>query len=132
MATVRNHVRIAAPADEVWARIGDPERIAEWFPGMGKVVVHDGQRVIANYAGQTVVEKIVTNDPLRRRFQYSLDRALVPITYHLATVDVIDLEDGTCLAMESTEIDPPALAFALHGAIQAAFEELKRQVEEGT
>jgi hypothetical protein len=94
--------------------------------------VPPGQRVIANYAGQTIVEQIVTNDPVRRRFQYKLDRALVPITYHLGTVDVIDLEDGTCLAMESTEIDPPALAFPLHAAIQAAFEELKRQVEEGT
>jgi hypothetical protein len=130
MATIRNHVRINAPADEVWPRIGDPARIAEWFPGMEHVTVHNGQRTITNHAGQGFVEDIVTNDDEVRRFQYRLNRALVPLTYHLATVDVIDLEDGTCLVMESTEVDPPALAFPLWGAIQAAFEELKRQEEE--
>lgn len=130
MATVRNHVRITRPADEVWERIGDAARIGEWFPGMHNVTVHDGKRTISNLAGQGFVEDIITNDPIERRFQYRLSRSMVPIAFHLATVDVIDLEDGTCLVTESTEIDPPALAFPLRSAIQAGFEELKRQIEE--
>ena len=31
--SVRRQVRIARPPDEVWALVGDPARIAEWFPG---------------------------------------------------------------------------------------------------
>ena len=33
MATIRRQVRIARPAAEVWAMVGDPAALAEWFPG---------------------------------------------------------------------------------------------------
>ena len=32
--SVRHHVVIDRPADEVWALVGDPTRIPEWFPGI--------------------------------------------------------------------------------------------------
>lgn len=129
LATVRNHIRITCPPGAIWDRIGDPCRIQEWFPGMSEVTVRDGRRFITNRIGQGIVEDIVTNDPVMRRFQYKLSQALVPVDHHLGTVDVIDLEDGTSLVVYSTEIVPAALAFALQGAIQAALAELKIQCE---
>lgn len=33
-ASVRREARIDAGADGVWAVVGDPTRLAEWFPGV--------------------------------------------------------------------------------------------------
>lgn len=128
MATIRNHVRIRAGADEVWSRITDPLAIGEWFPGMDKVTVDGTRREIRTGMGGMVIEEIVTNDSHQRRFQYRIVGG-VPVTEHLATVDVIDLEDGTVIVTYSTEIVPSALTYPLSGAIAAALETLRGQLE---
>ena len=37
MGTVRREVRIARSADDVWAVVGDPASMAEWFPGVDRL-----------------------------------------------------------------------------------------------
>ena len=95
--SVRRHVRIARSAAAVWERIGDPARIQEWFPGIVASEVDGTTRVITTGAGMPMPEEILTNDPIQRRFQYRITAPL--FQEHLSTLDVIDLEDGTCLAV---------------------------------
>jgi len=47
------------------------------------------------------------------------------------TIDVIDLHDGTCLAVYSTEADPRTMALVIGGGSAGALNELKRQMEAG-
>jgi len=127
MGTIRREVRIARPAAEVWAIVGDPASIAAWFPGVTECTVEGDQRVITTNAGLPVPEELLLIDPLQRRLQY---RVLAPIlTFHLGTLDVIDLQDGTCLVVSSTNTDPPTLALVFGGATGNALGELKRQLE---
>ena len=70
--SVRRQVRIARPPDEVWAIVGDPGRIQEWFPGIDSSTVDGTTRVIVTGSGLPMPEEIVTNDPLQRRFQYRI------------------------------------------------------------
>jgi carbon monoxide dehydrogenase subunit G len=128
VGTVRRQVRIARAADDVWARVGDPGRIHEWFPGMTGAQVDGATRVITTATGITIPEEIVTNDPIQRRFQYRITGGIAQ--QHLGTLDVFDLGDGTSLVSYATDCMPDAMALIIGGATGAALGELRRQLEE--
>lgn len=129
MATLRREIRIHAPASEVWKVVGRPEILHLWFPGLANCTVNGNVRIIMLGSGMPLPEEIITNDSLQRRFQY---RITVPIfKFHLATVDVIDLFDDTCLVVYSTDADPGVMALVIGGATTGALEELRKQFESG-
>ena len=125
--SVRRQVRIARPPDEVWAIVGDPARIQEWFPGIESSTVDGTIRVIVTGSGLPMPEEIVTNDPLQRRFQYRITAPM--IREHLSTLDVLDLEDGTCLVVYSADADPSTMALVIAGAAGNALEHLRTMME---
>lgn len=127
--TVRRHVRIARPADEVWSLIGDPGRIQEWFPGIVASAVDGTSRVITTASGIPMPEQIVTNDALQHRFQYRITAPIV--REHLSTLDVVDLGDGTSLAMYSADADPATMALVIAGAAGNALEHARDLLENG-
>jgi hypothetical protein len=125
--SVRRQVRIACPPDEVWAIVGDPARIQEWFPGIESSTVDGTTRVIVTGSGLPMPEEIVTNDPLQRRFQYRITAPM--IREHLSTLDVLDLEDGTSLVVYSADADPSTMALVIAGAAGNALEHLRTMME---
>jgi Polyketide cyclase / dehydrase and lipid transport len=125
--SVRRHVRIQRPAAEVWARIGDPARLQEWFPGIAATEVDGTTRVITTAAGLPIPEQIVTNDPLQRRFQYRITGPL--FRQHLSTLDCLDLGDGTCVVAYAADTEPPTLALVIAGAAGNALEQLRDRLE---
>lgn len=130
LGSVRNDVRIARQADDVWAVISDVGNVAAWFPSFTDSRVEGNQRHITTATGIPLIEDVLRVDHDQRRFQY----AVVPngvIREHRATVDVIDLEDGTCLVTYSTDIVPAVLALAFSGGIAEALENLRRIMEGG-
>ncbi len=126
--TVRNHVRIARSAGDVWALAGDPARLHEWFPGLTACVVDGSTRIVTTRAGLPLPEEILENDPLQRRFRYRLTPPV--FVFHQGTIDVIDLDDGTCLVVYTTVCDPPTMALVIGGGTREALGELKRQMEQ--
>jgi uncharacterized protein YndB with AHSA1/START domain len=128
-ASVRREVRIAAPADDVWAVVGDPARLAEWFPGVASCAVDGTSRVVTTGSGLPMPEELLTVDPLQRRFQYRIGAP--PFREHLATVDVHDLGDGTSFVVYGTDADPATMALVLGGAAGNALQHL-RDLMEGT
>jgi hypothetical protein len=131
MATLRSHVRIQRSADDVWAVVARPERIAEWYPGIVAASVTDGVRTITLRTGMPLQEDIVTVDHRLRRFQYRVTGP-IPVRFHLGTMDVIDDGLPGCLLVYSTEIEPDPLAFVFDGAIAEAVGRLARMLEDGT
>ncbi|MDQ1403254.1 MAG: hypothetical protein QOG03_1570 [Actinomycetota bacterium] len=125
--SVRRQVRIACPPDEVWARIGDPSRIQEWFPGIESSTVEGTTRVIVTGSGIPIPEEILTHDPLQRRFQYRITAPMV--REHLSSLDVLDLGDGTSLVVYSADADPSTMALVIAGAAGNALENLKTLME---
>jgi mxaD protein len=126
-ASVRRQVRIARPPDEVWAIVGDPGRIQEWFPGIESSTFDGTTRVIVTGSGLPMPEEIVTNDRLQRRFQYRITAPMV--REHLSTLDVLDLEDGTSLVVYSADADPSTMALVIAGAAGNALEHLRTMME---
>jgi uncharacterized protein YndB with AHSA1/START domain len=127
--TVRRHVHIRRPASEVWDVIGDPSRIAEWFPGIESATVdlEAGTRTIVTGAGLPMPEQIVTNDPLQRRFQYRITAPM--FLEHLSTLDVLDLDDGTSVVVYAADAIPATMALVIAGAAGNALEQLRDRLE---
>lgn len=126
-ASVRRHVRINCPADDIWAFIGDPSRIPEWFPGIESATVDGTTRVIVTGSGLPIPEEIVTNDAVQRRFQYRITGGL--FKEHLSTLDVIDLGDGTSLVMYGADATPSTMALVIAGAAGNALKNLRTMME---
>jgi hypothetical protein len=125
--SVRRQVRIARSPDDVWAIVGDPSRIAEWFPGIVRAEVDADRRTIHTGSGIPMPELILTNDPLQRRFQYRITAGL--FKEHLSTLDVLDLEDGTSLVVYSADAEPATMALVIAGAAGNALEHLRDTME---
>ena len=125
--SVRRHVRVARTPDEVWARIGDPSRIQEWFPGIVSSTVDGTTRVITMASGLPMPEEILTHDNVQRRFQY---RITAPMFHeHLSTLDVLDVGDGTSVVVSSADASPSTMALVIAGAAGNALEHLRDEME---
>ena len=120
--SVRHQMRIGRRADDIWALVGDPTRLDEWFPGIDSCTVDGDQRVIVTGSGLPMPEQLLTIDATQRRFQYRITSPL--FKEHLGTIDVHDLEDGTSLVVYSTDANPAALALVIGGACRAALAHL--------
>jgi hypothetical protein len=111
----------------VWEVVGDPARVAEWFPGIEKAEVVDRQRTVVATSGLAMPEEIVTLDPIDRRMQYRITAPM--FREHLSTLDVFDLGDGTCLVAYGADAEPATLALVIAGAAGSALEHLRQLME---
>ena len=127
MASVRRQVRIGSPADRVWPWIGQPDRLASWFPGIDSCSVEGMTRTIVIGSGAALTEQIITNDPLQRRFQYRLNLPL--LKEHLSTLDVIGLDGDSCLVVYGADADPATMALVIAGAAGNALRNLRTIIE---
>jgi len=125
--SVRRHVRINRSAADVWACIGDPARIQEWFPGIVSSTVDGSTRVITMASGLPMPEEILTHDDVQHRFQY---RITAPMFHeHLSTLDVLDLGDGTSVVVYAADASPSTMALVIAGAAGNALEHLRDEME---
>ncbi|HEX4868194.1 MAG TPA: SRPBCC family protein [Acidimicrobiales bacterium] len=121
---------IGVSADRAWAVIGRPEVLHLWFPGIVDCTVEGDTRTITTGMGLQLREQILTNDRLQRRFQYRISGGV--FHEHLASLDVVALDEGSCLVTYASDADPAAMAVILGGAMESALAELARQLESGS
>lgn len=125
MATVREAARLTASADEVWKLVADYGNIAGWFPGVDESSA-DGMTRKVRFGDLDIVEEIVTLDDDLRRLQYRItDGPMVP-EFHLATIDVHDV-DGTTFLVYSCDVEPEDMKAIVEGAVQGAVGALKER-----
>jgi hypothetical protein len=120
--SARCAVQLGLPPDQVWALLGAPDRVHEWFPGIDSCTVDGDQRVVVTGSGIPMPEQLLTVDPTLRRLQYRITAPM--FTEHLSTIDVHGLRDGSCLAVYSVDADPAPLALVIGGAARAGLEGL--------
>ncbi len=116
--SARRQVLIDVPADQVWALVSRPELIHLWFPGMVACQVDGDQRMITLASGIPLMETIINNDPIQRRFQYRLNGGI--FSEHLGTIDVHEIDPGRSLVVYSSDVSPAAMSLVLGGATQGA------------
>ncbi|MEI2638696.1 MAG: SRPBCC family protein [Microthrixaceae bacterium] len=130
MKSVRRERLMRHPASDVWSVVGDPESLARWFPGIVECTYASsdepgvvGTRSVTTQAGLSLSEEIITLDPLLRRLQYRIAGGV--LRHHLATVDVIAVDDSSCLAIYGTDAEPDVMALILGGAAGEGLENIE-------
>lgn len=84
-------------------------------------------RYVNTTSGIWVGEEIVTNDSELHRFQYRIISG-APFDHHLATVDLIDANDGT-LVIYAADVAPEEMGPAMQQSVAGAVEALKEYLE---
>jgi uncharacterized protein YndB with AHSA1/START domain len=120
--SVRHAIRLDCPPDVVWELVGDPTRLAEWFPGVASCVVEGTSRTIVTGSGIPMPEEILTVDNSNHRFQYRVTSPL--FEEHLGTIDVHDLGDSSSYVVYSTDAAPAVMALIIGGAARAGLHSL--------
>lgn len=128
-ASTRHHEVIDVPADEAWAAITRPELLDRFFPGIVELSMAGDVRTVTLGTGLSLDEQIVLNDSLQRRFQYRIAGGF--FKEHLATIDVLPLGQDSCIASYASDAEPATMAVILGGAMRAALDSLKAQLEAG-
>jgi hypothetical protein len=131
MGSIRRHVSVERSADDVWAVVGDPARLHEWFPITECRVdldVTPQKRWITLASGVVFEEDIVTLDHDLRRFQYRICSNPL-LTHHLGTVDVLDDGPTRCIVVYSTDATPDVFALMIGGAAGAGLDKLVTMME---
>jgi hypothetical protein len=126
-ASQRRQRVIHVSADRAWEVVTRADVLHHWFPGLLSCVLEGRSRTITTNIGISLVEEIVTNDPLQRRFQYKITGGF--FKEHLASIDVIELDADRCLVTYASDADPATMAIVLGGAMEEALAELARQLE---
>jgi hypothetical protein len=129
MGSVRRHAILASSADMVWAFIGRPEVLHEWFPTSSTRVEGD-KRWVTLPSGIVFEEQILLVDNDLRRFQYSIINNPL-ITHHVGTVDVIALANDRCIVIYGTDIEPEVLGLAIGAAAGDGLRALQERFGKG-
>ena len=129
MGSVRRHAVLDASADAVWAFIGRPEALHEWFP-TSATRVEGNKRWVTLPSGIVFEEEIVLVDNDLRRFQYSIVNNPL-ITKHLGMFDVIDVAPDRCIVIYSTDIEPEVLGLAIGAAAGSGLANLEKKFGKG-
>ena len=127
MATLRRDIHIKRSPEDVWAFLGDPARLHEWFP-ISDCRVEGNMRWITLPTGIVFEEVIHTVDNDSRRFCYSIVNNPL-IKDHFGTLDVIDDRHGHSIVTYSTQCAPNVLALVTAGASGEGLAKAKKILE---
>lgn len=129
MGSVRRHAILASSADDVWAFIGRPDALHEWFP-TSSTRVEDDKRWVTLPSGIVFEERILLVDNDLRRFQYSIVNNPL-VTDHVGTIDVIALTTDSCIVIYGTDIEPEVLGLAIGAAAGDGLRTLQERFGKG-
>ena len=88
-ASLDKSVDVAAPAADVWARIGPFCSIKEWHPAIGECTEASGLRTLTTKDGKgTFVERQIARDDKATTYSYAIEKSPLPITKDVSTLKV--------------------------------------------
>ncbi len=126
-------VDIDAPPDAVWAFIGDPATVPQWYPKYTDCTVDGDRRVLRSAEGNELHERLLERDDDRRFYSYSVVSG-APVASHIASFEVTAEGTGSRIrwATQAEPIDPATdLRGRLHPTQTEALARVKRILETG-
>ena len=117
MATARAEIEVGAPADEVWALVGDFEGLAGWMPGIESCRIDGDDRILA-LMGMEVTERLESKDDEARTLAYRIVGG-VPVENHRAVITVTVSGAGSTVTWD-VDVEPDDMAGLMQGMYQQA------------
>jgi len=126
MATGTASIDIDAPAEQVWAVVGDFGGIGSWMPGIESCRV-DGELRIIETMGMTISERMVSKDDTGKRLTYTIADG-APVESHEAVITVIPRGSAAQVTWD-VEATPDEMADLMAAVYQQALDSLKVHIE---
>ena len=79
-------VTVAAPPNQVWAKVGDFAGVGDFFPGIDSFRMEGDERIIGMF-GMEIRERLLSRDDATRTITYSVVGG-VPVESHQASITV--------------------------------------------
>ncbi|MGH1505912.1 MAG: SRPBCC family protein [Acidimicrobiales bacterium] len=121
MANIHRTVALGASADEIWARLEAPDRINEWLTFLGPVTWDPATSTRTCSLGEAELGELVLSiDPERRRFAYSIVDSPMGLQHHSASMEVVERDGGATLVWDHDFLPDsaaPMLTEAVEGAV---------------
>ena len=127
MKILKEEVKFNCSADELWAILSDIGR-CNWVPTIEKIVVEGDLRHFEMTGMGQITEKILKQDHTSMTLQYSAIRTPAPIEHHLATMEVVSLNDQECKLSWTTEISPDIFSDGIHQGMLVSIEGIKKVI----
>ena len=98
---------VAAPADQVWAVVGDFAAAGDLFPGLESFRMEGDDRIIGMF-GLEIREHLIARDDAARSISYSVVDG-VPLEHHRATMTVVADGPGAKVTW-AFDVEPESMA----------------------
>ncbi len=97
-------IDVDAPPDAVWAFIGDPTTVPQWYPKYVECTVAGDTRVLRSAEGAELREALLERDDDRRFYAYSVLSG-APVASHRASFEVAARGDASTVIW-TTDAEP--------------------------
>ena len=125
MKTLKEEVKFRCSADELWMILADV-RSCDWGPTLDKSILEGDCRNLEISGMGQITEKILKQDYASMILQYSAIQTPIPIEHHLATMQILPLNDEESILNWTTEISPDTFADAIHQGMLLSIEGLQK------
>ena len=129
MKIIKEIINFDCDAKELWKILTDVSR-CDWVPSVDKIIIEDDCRVFEMEGIGQVKEKILLNDTKNMILKYSAIQTAAPLKHHLATMNVLYVDDGSCKLEWTTEIDPDIFADAIHHGMIISIQGIKEVIKQ--
>ena len=124
MKTLKEEARFNCSAHELWVILSDVGR-CDWVPTIDKIVLEGNFRHFEMTGMGQITEKILKQDNASMTLQYSAIKTPAPIEHHLATMQIVPLNEHECLLNWTTEISPDIFAEGIQQGMLISIEGIK-------
>ena len=127
MKTLNEITIFDCSANHLWSILSDISR-CDWVPTIEKITLEGDCRVFEMEGMGAVKEKILLLDNEKMTLQYSAVETRTPLQHHLATMQIISVNEETCQLDWTTEIDPEIFADAIHQGMLISIDGIKKVI----
>ena len=113
---------------DLWNILSDVTR-CDWVPTINKIDLEGDCRLFEMEGMGQIKEQILLLDDETMTLQYSAIETRTPIDHHLATIQIEEDSDNSCILNWSTEIEPDIFAEAIHQGMLISIEGLKKVIQ---
>jgi hypothetical protein len=111
----------------LWSILSDVTR-CDWVPTINKIELEGDCRIFEMEGMGQIKEQILLLDNETMTLQYSAIETRTPIDHHLATIQIKEDSDNSCILNWSTEIEPDIFAEAIHQGMLLSIEGIKKVI----
>ena len=127
MKVLKEKKTLDCSASTLWNILSDVTR-CDWVPTINKIELEGDCRVFEMEGMGQIKEQILLLDNETMTLQYSAIETRTPIDHHLATIQIKEDSDNSCILNWSTEIEPDIFAEAIHQGMLLSIEGIKKVI----